>query len=158
MSRGRWQRLGLICMWLVAATFWAATGMTQNGTYVGSEACADCHPEEYENFSKYSKKANSSHSIKIMASDLTPQEVEECYLCHTTGYGKPGGFESFEKTPELANAGCEVCHGPGSEHVDMGGDPSLIVRDLSMKDCETCHNEERVRSFNFKPLLYGGAH
>ena len=29
---------------------------------------------------------------------------------------------------------------------------------MTMKDCETCHNSERVASFNFKPLLYGGAH
>lgn len=158
MSRGPWQRLAGVLIWLAVAILWAATGVTETRTYVGSEACADCHPEEYANFSKYSKKANSSHSIKIMASDLTAKEVEECYLCHTTGYGKPGGFESFEKTPELANAGCEVCHGPGSEHVEYGGDPTLIVRDLSMKDCETCHNEDRVRAFNFKPLLYGGAH
>lgn len=158
MVRGRWRLLTLGVLWLGVALFWATTGVSQTRTYVGSEACADCHPDEYENFSKYSKKAKSAHSIKIMASDLTRQEVEECYLCHTTGYGKPGGFVSFEETPELANAGCEVCHGPGSEHVNMGGDPSLIQADLSMKDCETCHNEDRVRSFNFKPLLYGGAH
>ena len=40
----------------------------------------------------------------------------------------------------------------------QGGDPSLIKRDLSIEDCETCHNQERVSAFNFKPLLYGGAH
>ena len=65
---------------------------------------------------------------------------------------------SFEKTPELADAGCEVCHGPGSAHVDSGGDTGLIRTKLAMSECERCHNAERVRSFNFKPMLFAGAH
>lgn len=130
----------------------------QDAVFVGSATCGECHPDEYENFSKYAKKAHSARSIKIMASDLTEEELDSCFVCHTTGYGQPGGFVSFEETPDLADAGCEVCHGAGSEHVDTGGDPSLIKGDLSMADCESCHSEERVNSFDFKPLLYGGAH
>lgn len=126
--------------------------------YLGSEACAECHQAEYANYAKYAKKAHSSKSIQIMASDLSAEEVKECYACHTTGYGRPGGFTSFAETPKLADAGCEVCHGPGSRHVEEGGDPSLIKRDLTLKDCEVCHNAERVGAFNFKPLLFGGAH
>jgi len=93
-----------------------------------------------------------------MANGLTDDEVKTCYACHTTGYGKPGGFVSFEKTPEMANAGCEVCHGPGSEHADSGGDAKLIVLKMKISDCEVCHNAERVKAFNFKPMLFGGAH
>ena len=126
--------------------------------YVGSTACKDCHAKEYDSFSKYSKKAHSSESVKIMAKKLTPEELAGCFACHTTGYGRSGGFVSFEKTPQLANAGCEVCHGPGSAHVDSGGDPALIKAKLAMSDCEGCHNAERVRSFNFKPMLFAGAH
>lgn len=127
-------------------------------SYVGSAACADCHQEQYERYSKFSKKAHSSKSIKIMASDLTDQELAECYSCHATGYGKPGGFVSAEKTPQLADAGCEVCHGPGGAHAESGGDKSLIKSKLTMDDCTTCHNEDRVKTFKFKPLLYSGAH
>ncbi len=126
--------------------------------YVGSKACADCHEEQYANFSKYAKKAHSSNSVKIMAAKLSAEEIKECYSCHATGYGKPGGFVSYEKTPHLADAGCEVCHGPGGEHQDTGGEIAKIVRRMSMKDCETCHSPERVKNFNFKPLLFGGAH
>jgi len=126
--------------------------------YIGSKACGECHPDEYATFQKYAKKAHSSNSIKIMANGLTDDEVKTCYACHTTGYGKPGGFVSFEKTPEMANAGCEVCHGPGSEHADSGGDAKLIVLKMKISDCEVCHNAERVKAFNFKPMLFGGAH
>ncbi|MEF2145778.1 MAG: cytochrome c family protein [Desulfovibrionaceae bacterium] len=133
-------------------------GVSQGAAYVGSESCADCHSTEFDNYSKFSKKAHSGKSVKIMAGDLTPAELEECYHCHTTGYGSPGGFVSFEATPEMGNAGCEVCHGPGGSHVDSGGDPDLIKGKLDIKDCEACHNPERVASFDFKPMLYGGAH
>ena len=110
--------------------------MAEN-SYVGSAACKDCHEEQYENFTKFAKKAHSDKSIKIMASDLTEAELAECYACHTTGYGKPGGFVSYEKTPHLADAGCEVCHGPGRDHVESGGDTTLIKAKLSMEDCQS---------------------
>lgn len=126
--------------------------------YVGTEECAYCHEEEAENYLAFSKKAHSSKSVKIMAPDLTEEELKECFQCHTTGYGKPGGFINFDETPEMADAGCEVCHGPGSAHVESGGDPELIRGKLDIKDCETCHNSERVENFDFKPMLYGGAH
>jgi mono/diheme cytochrome c family protein len=129
-----------------------------DAAYLGSKACAECHQAEFANYSRFAKKAHSSKSVQIMASDLSAEEVKECFACHTTGYGRPGGFTSFEETPQLADAGCEVCHGPGSRHVEEGGDPSLIKRDLTLKDCEVCHNAERVGAFNFKPLLFGGAH
>jgi hypothetical protein len=142
------------CIFLAGAT----TVVSQTSVYVGSEICGDCHPDEYENYTNYSKKAKSWESIEIMASDLTAEEQRDCYTCHTTGYGEEGGFVSYEQTPELADAGCEVCHGPGSEHVDYGGDPAYILGDLDIDGCETCHNPERVRAFDFKPMLFGGAH
>jgi len=125
--------------------------------FIGSQACADCHSKEFESYSKSAKKAHSFQSIQIMAAKLSPAELGECYACHTTGYGKPGGFVSMEKTPHLANAGCEVCHGPGEEHA-KNGDKALIKTTLSVEQCQTCHNEQRVKSFGFKPMLYGGAH
>lgn len=138
--------------------FLAPEARTQTARYVGSAACADCHEQEYRNYTKFSKKAHSGESVRVMAKDLTKAELQECYACHATGAGRPGGFVSPEKTPELANAGCEVCHGPGGAHVESGGDPAFIKANLDIKDCETCHNPERVASFGFKPMLFGGAH
>lgn len=143
--------LGFCCV------VWSTPGWSENA-YVGTQACADCHEAQHERFIKFSKKAHSSRSVQIMASDLTEAELAQCYTCHATGYGKPGGFVSYEKTPHLADAGCEVCHGPGKEHVESGGDSSLIKGSVTENDCGSCHNEDRVRSFNYKPLIYSGAH
>lgn len=74
-------------------------------TYVGSASCAECHEEEYQKFEKYSKKARSFESVNKMQKGLTREEVQTCFECHTTGYGKSGGFVSEEQTPQLKNAG-----------------------------------------------------
>ncbi|MEW6674416.1 MAG: cytochrome c family protein [Nitrospirota bacterium] len=128
-----------------------------NNRYVGSLTCKGCHEKEYNNFMKYAKKAKSFESIERLKKGLTQKEIKKCYYCHTTGYGKPSGFENPEKTPHLKNAGCEVCHGPGSAHVRTKSRRD-IKGHLNMKDCMVCHTEERVKAFRFKPMIYGGAH
>lgn len=125
--------------------------------YVGSKVCAGCHAGQYAAFMKYSKKAHSSQSLRRMAEKLTPEELAGCFVCHTTGYGRPGGFTSFTATPDMADTGCESCHGPGSTHA-AAGDPAAIKGKLTVADCQGCHNETRVRSFGYKPLLRAGAH
>lgn len=127
--------------------------------YVGSKACSSCHEEEYKTFVQFAKKAHSFHAIERMQDGLTGEELKECYKCHTTGYGKPGGFVSIEKTPEMKDAGCEVCHGPGSVHIESAETKDILGgKKMTMKMCEECHNPERISSFNFKPMLHGGAH
>jgi len=125
--------------------------------YVGSDACKNCHKKEYESFTTYAKKSKSYNSIERVRKGLTDEEIKGCYYCHTTGYGKPGGFISPEKTPYLKNAGCEVCHGPGGSHIRTLR-AADIKRRMTVEDCEVCHTSERVRAFRYKPLLHGGAH
>ena len=151
------------CLALFAAAFFLALGMVSTGgavteRYVGSEACGDCHEVEYDSFYTHSSKAHSGKSVQVMMKDLTPQELIQCYECHVTGYGKPGGFVSFEETPGLADVGCETCHGPGYDHVESGGELELIKYDLDVADCEQCHNADRVTPYNYKPMLFAAAH
>jgi hypothetical protein len=129
----------------------------KSNRFVGSETCGGCHTEQYDTFLKFSKKAHSFTSIEKMKKGLTDREIQECYRCHTTGYGRPGGFQDPVKTPELKNAGCEVCHGPGGDHVDSEN-PKKIRRKMTIKNCEECHTNQRVKSFKFKPLIHAGAH
>ncbi len=126
-------------------------------TYVGSKACADCHEDEYNTFIKYSPKVHSFESVMKLKKDLSAEEFTSCLKCHTTGYGQPGGFKSVEKTPQLKEVGCEVCHGPGSKHCESE-DPSDISMASSFRQCEVCHTKAISEEFDFKPLLHGGAH
>ncbi len=126
-------------------------------TYVGMEACKGCHEKQYARFTTHSRMSSSFSGISRMKKGLTGEEVKRCYECHTTGYGKPGGFTSETETPGLKNLGCEACHGPGSGHVSSGN-PKEIKRRLDTPDCDACHAKERVAAFNYRPLLYGGAH
>lgn len=154
-------------LWAVAVPFFLALSIVpvqpescraaEDAVYVGSKACSQCHEKQYENFSKYSKKAHAWDSIAIMKPKLKEQELKQCYECHTTGYGRKGGFVSKEATPHLADVGCESCHGPGGAHA-ASGDPAQVKRRPAMETCTACHNPQRVEDFNFKPLLFSGAH
>lgn len=135
----------------------SALAAEEGARYVGAKACQSCHEEEYAGFEANSSKARSWKSVAKMLPKLTENEKKDCYLCHTTGYGKPGGFVSIEKTPELANVSCEACHGPGSTHAESG-DAADIRRKPDLKGCLVCHNSERIQNFNFKPMLYHGGH
>jgi len=125
--------------------------------YVGSAACGGCHPGEYNNFMKYAKKSKSFESIERVKKSLTEEELKGCYSCHTTGYGKKGGFESAEKTPHLKDAGCEVCHGPGEAHLKSNKRQDIKTH-MKIEDCEVCHTTERISAFRYKPMIHGGAH
>jgi hypothetical protein len=148
--------LFVFLFWLLACPMGDVNGQEEKA-YVGSAVCQDCHETEYENFKKYAKKAHSFGSLKAMKKGLTDAEYRSCFECHTTGYGKPGGFRSEAETPEMKDAGCEVCHGPGAAHAESE-DPEDIKGTLTPRDCEHCHNGERVAAFDYKPLIYGGAH
>ena len=154
-----WVLMTILTLLFILGMQTPSRGKEQTGQsrYVGSSACRDCHPEEYDNFMTYAKKSTSFQSVEKQMRHLTPDEIRQCYPCHTTGYGQPGGFVSPEETPHLKNAGCEVCHGPGAEHVRTG-DPGAIIGTMSKKDCEVCHISERVKAFKYKPLIHGGAH
>jgi hypothetical protein len=135
----------------------ARAAASSEKAYVGAERCGECHLAQYQSFKSNSKKAHSFGSVRMMKRGLTAEEVSECYGCHTTGYGKPGGFRSEAETPHLADAGCEVCHGPGNVHAETG-DPADIKSKLTVQDCAACHSSQRVQSFKFKPMIYGGGH
>lgn len=147
----------LFILCLMPTTPCLAENQTKPQSYVGSEACKDCHPNEYRSFTTYAKKSHSFESIEKLKKGLTPEEIKKCYSCHTTGYGEPGGFISPEETPHLKNAGCEVCHGPGAIHVETKA-PTDIKLHMTTKVCETCHISERIKAFRYRPMIHGGAH
>lgn len=149
--------MALLAGYLLAVSWPARAQEKAANKYVGSAVCQSCHEEQYETFMAYARKSHSYDSILKRIKGLTPAEVQECYICHTTGYGDPGGFISPEKTPELKDAGCEVCHGPGKNHAESQ-DPRFIIRKVTIDVCQRCHIEERVQSFRYKPIIHAGCH
>ena len=145
----------LIFLVFISTSTWAQDAKSR--IYAGSDSCLPCHQAEHENYCKYARKSHSFQSVQKMKKGLTLDELKECYACHTTGYGKPGGFVSVEQTPELKNAGCEVCHGPGGRHVETE-DPDDITQKVTIDVCYKCHTEERVGAFRYTPMVHGGGH
>lgn len=155
--------------------------------FVSSKKCKMCHLKQYSSWEE-TKMARALEVLKpgqaVEAKKKQGLDPEadytsdpECLQCHSTGYGKPGGFVSLEETPNLAGVGCESCHGPGSEYLK----PELMslknkehtlesVREAGLiypvteETCKSqCHNEKspfvsKDQAFDFKEMKSKGVH
>lgn len=77
--------------WLVSLVFLLGCGLfalagQEELKYVGVKKCRACHFKEYMKWKKH-PKAKTYDRIANEA------DKELCFKCHTTGYGKPGGFK-----------------------------------------------------------------
>ena len=117
--------VGFVAILFVAAAF-AATNANAEATYIGAKKCKACHMKQFKSWQK-TTMADSFENLKPGAkaeaktkagleADKDYTHDESCVKCHSTGYGKPGGFTTIEETPQLAGVQCEGCHGPGSEY------------------------------------------
>lgn len=155
--------------------------------FVGSKKCKMCHISQYNSW-KGTKMALSFEVLKPgqaveakKAHGFDPQKDytsdQECLSCHTTGFGQPGGYVDFEKTPDLAGVGCESCHGPGSEYLQTdlmslkNKDHSLesvraagLIYPVGEESCKSqCHNEKspfvsKDQAFDFAERKARGVH
>jgi hypothetical protein len=129
-------------------------------SYVGAKKCRACHLKQFKSWEQ-TKMAKSFDLLKAGVNadakkkmNVDPRKDythdEKCLPCHTTGYGKPGGFVSFEKTPDLAGVQCESCHGPGSAYLKEGfmtlknkeyKRADLVKAGLVITSAETCTSQ-----------------
>jgi peroxiredoxin/nitrate/TMAO reductase-like tetraheme cytochrome c subunit len=129
-----------------------------NAQHVGSESCQECHEGEFDTW------AASPHAAAVTTLSKAGESANaECLACHTTGFGRPGGFPRdgvVESHTDLARVGCESCHGPGGEHVQEGA--ARIGNIVSLGDkcdscvilqiCGSCHDEINDPGFEFEVL------
>lgn len=174
--------VGFLSAMFMLALFSVTAVNANSPEYLGDKKCKMCHMKQYQSWEK-TKMATSFESLKSgvnaeakKKAGLDPNKDytadANCLKCHTTGYGKSGGFKSIAETPELTGGQCEVCHGPGSEYRKvMMKNPKytmaeikaagLIVPSENEKGCLECHRgdspfNEKVDpkyKFDFKARL-----
>lgn len=124
--------------------------------YVGSAACQSCHGDEHAAWlTQAHARALDTLAAKGKAND------PDCLRCHTTGFGKPGGFQAGGGAqPGLAGVGCESCHGPGGEHATETARKQGTILRLSdkcgscaiLQICGTCHDDANDPGFEFEVI------
>ncbi len=154
-------------------------------SYVGNKKCKGCHLDVHKNWAKTKmglafeslQPGHASESkAKFNLDDKKDYTTDpKCLTCHTTGYGKPGGYaipdpddrRAARKAKNLQGAGCEMCHGPGSEYVKIFEEidksqrqytleelRSAGLRKIEKRVCVTCHNEESPTIAADEPFDY----
>jgi hypothetical protein len=119
-------------------------------TYVGQDACTDCHSDE----AKFWQKTVHAQAWKTLV-DRGQQFDYDCIGCHVTGFDKPGG-STLANNDKLRDVQCETCHGPGSIHVAKGGEekPLAITTTPAADLCASqCHTHEHSDTFQHDAYL-----
>lgn len=109
--------------------------------YTGLSTCLQCHPIQASQWN------GTPHAKAFSTLENSGQDYnKECIPCHVTGYGYTGGFTISDKTPEMKDVQCEMCHGAGGEHVDT---QNLTFEPISETTCLKCHTEDNSPQFDY---------
>jgi hypothetical protein len=124
---------------------WDIVISSSGTTYLGVAGCAKCHQVFVESWEK-TRHARAFADLEKAGKASDP----ECVVCHSVGYGEPGGFFNIDTTPELANVQCEECHGLDREHINDFSRPMMpVTEDVCLK----CHTTENSPDFDYPVYL-----
>ena len=127
---------------------------------------AGTFPSLDDKFTPWSESGHANHFKNGINGVLGANYSANCIKCHTTGYDTQtsatnGGFDDVAKSlgwtfptalqstnfdslvinypslAQVANIGCESCHGPGKDH---NGNPENIDYSLEVGVCAQCHD------------------
>jgi len=116
--------------------------------FLGADLCQRCHQAEAEQWKTTSHSKAWSTLVEVKK-DATP----ECIGCHVVGYKAPGGFQTSNDAPRLANVQCENCHGMGTRHEEYAA-----ALKVNQQACQNCHHGENDPEFNWDKKLPMVAH
>jgi hypothetical protein len=125
----------------------------QKDEIVGTTSCFSCH-EEQTKFWKKTRHANAYTTLSLQGQSFNLQ----CLPCHVTS----GNVRASSNESELLfllsldidrqTIGCEVCHGPGNDHLTSPGQGTL-VRLPPEEICTQCHTPDRDNNFDYPEKL-----
>lgn len=148
-------------------------------TYVGDAKCMKCHSKQVLSWKK-TALFKSLEALKPTAEADNKELFEakkkagvdpakdyttdaKCLACHTTGYGKDGGYpekvtEENEKVAKsMGSVSCEACHGPASVYLEYKNAKRKENKDYAFTkeefakvglvaptedNCKACHNKD----------------
>jgi peroxiredoxin len=125
--------------------------------HVGVDDCRECHRSQYD---QWVRTPHAAAFARLLKADRSADH--NCTPCHTTGVGLTGGFGDQDSTASMTNVQCEVCHGPGGDHVAA---PAELMKDTiyGITDpcsscmiegvCVTCHDQENDPDFDIEEAL-----
>jgi hypothetical protein len=160
--------------WQAAPARAASQGDTKSAySYVGTKKCKKCHLDTHKSWATTKMatafetlqpgKATAAKAKFGLDADVDYTENAKCLVCHTTGYGKAGGYRTpdpedkraVRKAKDFHGVGCESCHGPGSEYVKVFEEIDESQRSYSVQElyavgmrkvdkagCLECHNDK----------------
>ncbi|HCP47083.1 MAG TPA: hypothetical protein DIU15_13640 [Deltaproteobacteria bacterium] len=110
------------------------------GDFVGAKICMACHRAIYDDW----MTTRHAHAYGTLVADKRHFDLD-CWSCHVTGAGKPGGPSGPYDVGTMRNVQCEACHGPGRKHI---ADPTAVdmVRNPGEAHCKSCHSDEQTDS------------
>lgn len=111
--------------------------------YIGTKKCGSCHSAAMKTW-KSSAHAGALATLEREKHARDP----DCVGCHVVGLSKIGGFRSRSKTPQLADVGCESCHGSGAKHAVQPA--KFKMGKVGAKSCAPCHVPNHSPGFDFK--------
>ena len=115
--------------------------------FAGAGTCGGCHADRLVQW-VYDPHSSAIDSVASRGETRNP----ECIGCHTTGFGRPGGFSSVEPRAIEPYKGvqCEACHGPMQGH-SRRGDRS--PEPVTERTCRTCHDPANSPQFDYVAYL-----
>ena len=147
----------LICAFMIAAAVWLTSSTSSQSAqkgqvtvakyksedYVGSDACKDCHEDQFKNFS------HTSHAqLTKLAS--WKEKVTGCESCHGPGKahseeGDPKKIISFKnKSSKEISETCLGCHSGKEEHNNFRRGEHWR-NDIGCTDCHSTHSQASGR-------------
>lgn len=169
--KGETMRKKIFMIPLILMGLFLCGSMVQGADYVGALQCKGCHIDQYKSWEQTSMAKSFESLIPGVKTDakkkvgLDPDKDytadKNCLRCHTTGYGKSGGFKTLAETPALVNVQCEACHGPGADFKEVmknrdfksseAAAAGLVVPDEKFNNCMECHGKDSPFNENVDP-------